>query len=609
MSKKNIIRIIISVLLVPLLILAQKHIPSPFTVIPFLCVYALIGGDILIRAVKNLFSARLLDENFLMAVATVGAFIIGEYFEGVAVMIFYQAGELFQSYATDKSRKSVAELMNNCPNEVTVIRGGNQITVYPEEVQIGELILVKAGERVAIDGEVIEGSASLDMKALTGESIPTEVKVGDKALSGAINLNGVLTIKTQKQFYDSTMSKILQLVENASAQKAKAENFISKFAKYYTPCVCALAVIIAIVGSLITKNVQHWAYVALSFLVISCPCALVISVPMGFFGGIGSCSRRGVLVKGGNYLELLDKADIFLFDKTGTLTKGEFSVREVNALKEGYDLLQIASNLEQYSNHPIARAITLAKKPSESGFEITEIAGSGIVAKKGESVYLCGNKTLLKQNGVNAQEYSGAGSAVYIAKDSEFLGYVVVSDSLKASTKNAISQLKKQGASCTILSGDSEQNVLAIASESGVNEHIAGLLPHQKVEILEQRLKNKAQKSVVCFVGDGINDAPALMRADVGVAMGALGSDSAIEASDVVVMNDDLEALVTAKKIAKKTVKIVKQNVVLSLSVKFLVLLLCTLGIPYPMWFAVFADVGVAFLAILNSLRTLNCKA
>ena len=608
MNKKTLIRIIITFIAFVTLLIVQKYLVFPFNLITFLCVYALIGWDIIFKAGKNVLRLNVLDENFLMAVATVGAFIIGEYAEGVAVMLFYQTGELFQSYATEKSRKSVKDLMDMCPESATVIRNGMPETVYPEEIEIGETLLIKAGEKIAIDGVVVSGNATLDMRALTGESVPVEVGEGNNVLSGAINLNGVITVKTQKLFYDSTVSKILDLVQNASTKKAKVENFISRFAKYYTPAVCILALFIAVLGSLITKDVSHWVFTALSFLVISCPCALVISVPMGFFGGIGSCSRRGVLVKGGNYLELLASANVFLFDKTGTLTKGEFQVEKVETLVTGYDVLQIASNCEQFSTHPIAKAIVNAKAPNQSDFAVSEIAGRGIICENGSQKILCGNYQFMYENQVEVLKKSTSGIVVYVAINGSIVGFIQLADLLKEGTVNAIKTLKEGRARCKILSGDNEQNVKKIATESGVNEYIAGLLPAEKVEQVQLEMQNKQKGDVVCFVGDGINDAPALMRADVGIAMGALGSDSAIEASDVVIMNDDLRVICTAKKIAKKTMRIVKQNVVFSLAVKFAVLLLCVLGIPYPMWFAVFADVGVAFLAIINSMRCLNMK-
>ena len=604
MKRSNVWRIVISAMLFLAVIILKGFIPFPFNLIAFLCVYALIGWDILFKAFKNIVRLNVLDENFLMAVATVGAFIIGEYAEGVAVMLFYQVGEAFQGYATERSRKSVQELMDMCPENATVIRNEKCETVYPEEVEIGEILMVKPGEKIAIDGIVESGSASLDLSALTGESVPVAVKTGDNVLSGSINLNGVITVKTQKNFCDSTVSKILELVQNASTKKSKVENFISRFARVYTPLVCGLALVIAVLGSLITKDVPHWTFTALSFLVISCPCALVISVPMGFFGGIGSCSKRGVLVKGGNYLEQLASADLFLFDKTGTLTKGEFSVTYV----EGVDkdrLLQFASNCEQYSNHPVARAIVNHTAPSEGDFEVFEIAGKGIIATKNNLKIICGNTALMAENAVDLAKDLHTGVNVHVAVNGEYLGCITVCDSLKESSKTAISSLIKSGARCKIISGDREENVKAIANECGVNEYIGGLLPHEKVEIVDSEMKRDKKVNPLCFVGDGINDAPAIMRADVGISMGALGSDSAIEASDIVIMNDDLNCIYTAKKIAKKTMRIVKQNVIFSLAVKFAVLALCVIGIPYPMWFAVFADVGVAFLAILNSMRCL----
>lgn len=606
MNKKNVVRIAVTAVLFALILIFQNKLAYPFNLIAYLCVYALIGWDILFDAVKNILHLNVLDENFLMAVASLGAFIIGEYAEGTAVMLFYQIGELFEHYATEKSRKNVVELMDMCPDEATVLRNGVAEVVYPEEVEIGETLLVKAGEKIAIDGIVKSGTATLDMRALTGESVPIEVREGDTVLSGSINLNGVITVVTQKNFSDSTVSKILDMVQNASTQKARVENFISRFAKYYTPSVCGLAVIVALLGSLITKNVSEWVFKAFSFLVISCPCALVISVPLGFFGGIGGCSKKGVLVKGGNYLELLANANVFLFDKTGTLTKGEFQVDEVKNYLPNVDVLQIASNCEQYSTHPIGKAIVSAKQPDADGFSVTETAGRGLVCEKQDEKILCGNLAFMQENGVIVSENVLSGVVVFVAVNGVLAGYITLSDKLKVGTIEAITTLKNCGAKCKIVSGDNENNVKKIALESGVNEYIAGLLPAEKVEKVNEEMNNKKKGDCICFVGDGINDAPAIMRADVGIAMGALGSDSAIEASDVVVMNDDLRAICSAKKIAKKTMRIVKQNVVVSLLIKFAVLVLCTIGIPYPMWFAVFADVGVAFLAILNSMRCLK---
>lgn len=582
----------------------------------FLAVYFFIGWDILFRAVKNIAKGKLLDENFLMCIATVGAFIIGEYLEAVAVMLFYQTGELFQSYAVGKSREGVKELMSIAPETATVLRGDEEFTVAPDEVQVGETIVVKAGERIALDGVIVKGEGSLDLSALTGESVPRRVAVGDETLSGGISLNGVLYIKTTREFCDSTVSRILDMVENASMRKAKTENFITKFSRYYTPAVCAVALLVAVIPSLITGAWSEWVFKALSLLVISCPCALVISVPMGFFGGIGSASRRGILVKGGGTFEALCKTTAFVFDKTGTITKGKFSVCEIKSFNSNYsenELLALAAVAEKSSIHPLAEAIVAEARARGLGAdganlqcEIEEIAGKGVIARGDNSSLLCGSLKLLRENGVEVlSEFSGAGSVVYLAKDGKYIGYIVVADEIKPTSARAIKDLNALGAKTFMLTGDGELSAAAIARESGVNGHIAGLLPDEKVRALEKIIAENGGGNV-CFTGDGINDAPVIMRADVGVAMGGVGSDSAIEAADIVLMHDDLSALLTARSIAKKTLRVVKQNIVFALAIKFGVLILALIGVPYLMWFAVFADVGVSVLAILNSMRCLS---
>ncbi len=617
--KMRLFRIIASAILLACVLLFICFAPfgknAIFNVAAYLIVYLFIGYDVIFRAVKNIFKGKLLDENFLMCVATAGAFIIGEYLEAVAVMIFYQTGELFQSYAVGKSRAGVKELMSIAPEQATVLRGGEQITVFPDEVEIGETIVVKAGERIAVDGVVIKGESNLDTSALTGESVPRRVTVGSEALSGCINLSGALYIKTTRAFCESTVSRILDMVENASMRKAKTENFITKFSRYYTPAVCGIALIVAVVPSIISGNWSEWVFKALSLLVISCPCALVISVPMGFFGGIGSASRRGILVKGGGTFEALAKTTAFVFDKTGTITRGEFSVSEIKCDCEKNKLLAIAAAVEKKSAHPVAQAI-VAKAVAEnidfsgiiSDCEVTEIAGRGVIAKAAEACVICGNYKHLTENGVAPHEvYDGAGSVVYVAENGEYLGYIVISDEVKPSSADAIKALNGQGLKTFMLTGDGEKSAAAVARECGVNGHIAGLLPDEKVVALEKIIE-KNGGSGVCFTGDGINDAPVIMRADVGVAMGGVGSDSAIEAADIVLMNDDLNALITARKIAKKTLRVVKQNIVFALAVKFGVFVMALLNAPYLMWFAVFADVGVSVLAILNSMRCLSLK-
>lgn len=612
-NKKRLARIIITtVLFVGLLLI--EHFVNPvwyFKLAMYAAVYLFISYDVLLRAVKNIAHGDIFDENFLMCIASIGAFVTSEYSEALAVMLFYQAGELFQSYAVGKSRKNVSELMDMCPESAVVLRDGVLSEVYPDEIEIGETIVVKPGEKIAIDGIIEKGSCSLNMMALTGESLPVDVQEGDVVLSGSINTNGVIHIKTQKQFADSTVSKILDMVENASSKKAKAENFITKFARWYTPMVCLTAVVCGIIASLVTKNVSSSIYNALSFLVISCPCALVISVPMGFFGGIGSASRNGILVKGGNYLELLSDADIFVFDKTGTLTKGNFSVTNIIPFDcDKNKLLKLAAAAESGSNHPIAKCICEACGDYEQDFCITEIAGKGVKAEKNGDVIIVGNAAMLEEFGIYVDKINETGSIEYVVLNKKCMGAIVVADTLKDDTVTAIEQLKKTGSKCIMLTGDNVTNANKIARDCNIDEYKGGLLPADKVAEVEKILNSKNPKEVVCFVGDGINDAPVIMRADVGVAMGALGSDSAIEAADVVLMKDNLTSLVKAKKIAKKTVRVVKQNIVFALFAKLVVFILCAFGVlgSYAMWFAVFADVGVSVLAIINSMRCLSYK-
>jgi len=614
-NKQALVRIIISAVAFAALLVCDKTltINTYVRLALYLVVYLFIGYDVIARAAVNIAHGQVFDENFLMCIATVGVFILGifnqgDYSEAVVVMILYQTGELFQRYAVGKSRKNVSELMDMCPETAVVLRDGAEATVYPEEIEVGETIVVKAGEKIAIDGIIEKGRATLNMMALTGETVPVDVKEGDEVLSGSINDSGVVYIKTTKQFSDSTISRILEMVESASDKKAKAENFITSFARWYTPAVCALALLYAVIASLVTKNVKQSIFTALSFLVVSCPCALVISVPMGFFGGIGAASKNGILIKGGNYLELLSKANIFAFDKTGTITKGSFSVVKVYPEVDYQRVLRIAAAAESGSNHPIARCIVAAFPDFEKGYSISEIAGRGVRAEKDGKVILVGNAALLKENGIEFREVSDVGSIEYVAENGKFVGAIVVADTIKSTSQKAIADLKNGGAKCYMLTGDNAVNAKKIALESGVDEYRAGLLPADKVAEVEKIISAKKPGDVVCFAGDGINDAPVIMRADVGVAMGALGSDSAIEAADVVLMKDDLSALVTAKKIAGKTLRIVKENIVLALSVKVIVMVLCAIGIPYAMWFAIFADVGVSVLAILNSMRCLSLK-
>ncbi|MBR2384880.1 MAG: heavy metal translocating P-type ATPase [Clostridia bacterium] len=578
----------------------------------FSLVYLSAGYDVLYKAGRNVLRGKVFDENFLMAIASLGAFILGEYTEACAVMIFYQIGECFQSYAVGKSRKSIANLMDIRPDVARVIRDGKEENVDPDEVMIGDLITVRAGDKIPLDGVVVEGSCTLNTSALTGESKPLDVKKGDEVLSGCLCIDGVLTVEVKKEFYDSTVSKILDMVENASTKKARVENFISVFAKYYTPLVVISALLLAIIPSLITANWQLWTVRALTFLVVSCPCALVISVPLGFFGGIGGAGNKGVLIKGANYVEQISKANVFVLDKTGTLTKGEFSVVGVYPESKREQILKYACVCERHSNHPIAKSISsVYKTDKEERYEIEEIAGKGVVARGNGEEILCGNKVLLETFGVDtAQEEKHVEkwqTAVYIAINGKFLGVITLADTMRNEAREVIVNLKKQGAKVYMLTGDNEEVAREVANKLDITDYKYGLLPQDKMIELEQILQNKKEKDVVCFVGDGINDAPVLMRADVGISMGGIGSDSAIEASDAVLMHDSLDGIIKARKICKKTMRIVRQNIVFALAIKFSALILSVFGLG-GMWYAVFADVGVSVLAILNSMRTLNVK-
>lgn len=580
----------------------------------YLVVYFAIGYDVLFRAARNIVHGQVFDENFLMCVATVGAFAIGEYPEAAAVMLFYQLGELFQDYAVGKSRKSIASLMDIRPDKAVIFKDGQETEVAPEEVKIGDVIVVKAGEKIPVDGVVIKGSGSLDTSALTGESVPQTVSENSIVLSGAINLSSVLYIRAEKEFYDSTVAKILDMVENASAKKAKAENFITRFARYYTPAVVITAVVLAILPPLVIDMRSgavwiSWLNRALTFLVISCPCALVISVPMSFFGGIGCASRKGILFKGTSYLELIDKANIFVFDKTGTLTKGTFDVKKVIPAENRDEILRVACIAESGSLHPIAKSIYKAygKSVDSSEYQITERSGRGMEATGPEGRILCGSGRLLVENGVAIIPVEEVGSVVYVAKDGQYLGAILIADTVRDDAKEVIKELKAQGAKTVMLTGDNEKYARAVAEEVGIDDFKFGLLPADKVVEMEAIMENKGKKDKVVYVGDGVNDAPVLMRADVGVSMGGVGSDSAVEASDMVLMHDNLTGLVSARKISKKTLKLAYENIVFILLVKAVVLILGALGIA-SMWLAVFADVGVAVLATLNSMRALTSK-
>lgn len=632
-NQRHLMRIIIAAVLfaaaLALHMTLEERAPVWAWLIVFVAVYLIISYDVLLRAGQNIIHGKIFDENFLMIVATAGAFCVFEFVEAVAVMLFYQVGEFFQNYAVNKSRKSIAALMDICPETARVATDdGGEITLDPSEVEIGSLVVVRAGEKVPIDGVVEAGDGYLDCSALTGESAPVAVTAGDVALSGSISTGGVLRVRTQKRYEDSAVSKILELVENASAKKARAENFITRFAAWYTPAVVIAALLLAVVPPLcIAYNSgavwTDWVTRALTFLVVSCPCALVISVPMSFFGGIGAASKHGILVKGGNYLELLDRAGVAVFDKTGTITKGKFEVVSV-ACADGVsreEVLLAAARAEYSSLHPVAVSVVEAAKaygfaPS-SADSATELAGRGVVVQADGETIACGNSKLMNERGVNIPDgfISGsAGTVVYVARGERLLGAIEVADGIKEDSIAAIGALKAQGVKTVMLTGDNRTAAARVAAEAGVDEYRAELLPDMKVTELESVIArergedNSARRGkAVAFVGDGINDAPVLSRADVGIAMGALGSDAAIEAADIVLMNDSLAQIVLAKRIARKTVGIVKQNIIFALAVKAIVLVLAAFGIA-NMWLAVFADVGVAVLAILNAMRALNVK-
>lgn len=575
----------------------------------FFAVYMLIGYDILWDALRGILNRRFLDENFLMAIATVGAFALaiysgsGDYNEAVAVMLFYQTGELFQSIAVGKSRKNIASLMDIRPDYANIERGGMLIQVDPAEIQIGSTIIVQPGEKIPIDGKIVEGNSSLDTSALTGESIPRSVSSGDTVISGCINREGVLKIVTEKKFGESTVSKILELVENASSNKSSSEKFISKFARVYTPAVCAAALALAVLPPLFLGGWSLWLYRALTFLVISCPCALVVSIPLSFFAGIGCASREGILVKGSNYLEALAAVDTVALDKTGTLTRGVFEVTDIieNTLS-GEKVIELAAHAESASSHPIAKSLIAAygKTPDRSRTkDVREIPGLGITCKVDGIPVSVGQRKLID----NAPEYSGASTAVYVSIDGNFAGIILISDVIKDNSRSALEQLKKSGVSrCVMLTGDSERIAATVASELGIDEYRASLLPSDKLKAVESMLSDRGKTA---FVGDGINDAPVLARADIGIAMGAMGSDAAIEAADIVLMNDDPRDIAKAIKISRKTLAIVKQNIIFSLSVKFGCLALVALGFA-DMWLGIFADVGVMVLAVLNAIRAMK---
>ena len=625
-QKKVLYRIIASAVLLVAAFLVDRFLIKGQSLIATLAVYLapyfIIGYDVLLKAVRNILHGQVFDENFLMAIATVGAICIGffhntepQYAEAVFVMLFYQTGELFQSIAVGKSRRSIAALMDIRPDVAVIERDGALTEVDPEEVNVGDVITVRPGDRVPLDGVVVSGESTLDTGALTGEAVPRRVQVGDSIISGCVNLNGVLTVRVEKPFQESTVSKILELVENSRANKSKSENFITKLARVYNPAVVIAAVVLAFLPPLFVGNgylaaLPDWIIRALTFLVISCPCALVISVPLSFFGGIGGASKKGILIKGSNYLETLASADTIVFDKTGTLTKGTFSVTDIHSrfLTES-ELLGLAAHAECYYNHPIAQALRSAFDGdinTEGVTDATELAGHGITAKVDGVTVSCGNAKLMATLNLECDEFNGSGTVVHVASDGEYVGFIVISDELKPTSKAAIAELKASGISRTVmLTGDRAETAAVVAKELNLNEVKAELLPQNKVQEVERLLNETEKGKKMVFVGDGINDAPVLTRADVGIAMGALGSDAAIEAADIVLMDDDPKKISTAIRIAKRTLSIVRQNIAFALGVKAAVLILSIFGFT-PMWLAVFADVGVAVIAILNAMRTLK---
>ena len=581
----------------------------------FIISYLVVGCEILKKAVRNIFRGKVFDENFLMAVATIGAFAIGEFPEAVAVMLFYQVGELFQSYAVDKSRKSIASLMDIRPDYANIEKDGKIEKVDPDEVKIGDIIIVKTGEKIPLDGVVVEGTSSLDTMALTGESVPRVVKTEDEVLSGCINKDGLLKIRVTKEFGESTVSKILDLVENASSKKSKSENFITKFAKYYTPTVVIIAVLLAFIPPIILKDFNTfsvWLYRALSFLVVSCPCALVISIPLSFFGGIGGASKMGILIKGSNYLEALANTETVVFDKTGTLTEGIFEVQDIYA--EGIEkdeLLRIVAHAENYSNHPIAKSVKKAynKEIDEKIIKNPqELSGKGIWAKIDEKDILVGNEKLMLEEKIDFKKCDEVGTILYVAIDKKYVGYVLIADKIKQDSPKTIRELKAMNIKKTVmLTGDKKEVGEYVAKKLNMDKVYTELLPDGKVEKVEELLKQKSENGKLVFVGDGINDAPVLTISDIGVAMGGLGSDAAIEAADIVIMTDETSKISKAINLSKKTMRIVRENIIFAIFVKIAVLVLTAFGAS-TMWEAVFADVGVSVISIINALRMLNIK-
>ena len=622
-QKKLLIRIIIALVLFIIVFTIDKIIDLNSLInnqyswfLPFFLyftIYLIIGYDVLKKAFLGIIHGQLLDENFLMSIATIGAFALGIYSgikgielegfdEGCAVLLFYQVGEWFESYAVSKSRKSISSLMDIRPDYANKVIDNDIVVLSPDDINIGDIILVKPGEKIPLDGKVVKGNTTLDTKALTGESMPKEVMVGDNVLSGSINLTTEIEIEVEKLFYDSTVSKILELVENASNNKSKAENFITKFARIYTPIVVISAILLFLIPSLITNEWSTWIYRSLCFLVVSCPCALVISIPLSFFAGIGASSRYGILVKGSNYIELLNKANIFVFDKTGTLTKGNFKVTEIYPNEKRDEILKLAAIAEKNSTHPIGVSIIKEyNKEINENYILTNVDGFGIIAK-GENDIYCGNHKLMEANNINYEKVDKLGTIVYVAKNKEYLGYILIEDEIKSEAISVINNLNKMNSKTIMLTGDNENIAKSVSEKIGLSSFRANLLPTNKVDEIEKLIKEKNKNDVLCFIGDGINDAPSLVRSDIGIAMGGVGSDAAIEASDIVLMEDDLNGLLIGKKIAKKTLRIVYENIFIALFIKIAILILSALGYA-NMWLAVFGDVGVAIIAILNAIR------
>lgn len=639
--KKRLRRMIAGAVCFALCIAVEKLVPTlndNILLIAYLLTYFIVGNDVVKGAAAKIRRGQMFDEEFLMVIATVGAFLISEYPEAVAVMLFYQIGEWFQSYAVNKSRKSIRELMDIRPDYANVCRNGEVETVDPQEVKKDEIIAIKPGERIPLDGVILKGTTSVDTMALTGESMPRDLASGDEVISGCINLSGLIEVKVSKEFGESTVTKILDLVENSASKKAETENFITKFARWYTPVVVILAALLAVVPSLVTGDWAVWVYRALSFLVISCPCALVISVPLSFFGGIGAASKNGILVKGSNYLEALASAGIAVMDKTGTLTKGEFAVSQISAVGcEDKRVLFYAAYAERFSNHPISKCLVKAYERDEAKeadeltemsekdadpdkIRVEEVSGYGVISEYEGKPIAVGNEKLMqrqlkdnKWNEIKASvlkdmESAQVGTICHVSYGEEYMGYILIEDQIKADAKEAVAEMKKEGVQrIVMLTGDQEKVAAKVADTLGISEYHASLLPGDKVDRVEALFADKPESSKLMFVGDGMNDAPVLARADIGIAMGGLGSDAAIEAADIVIMTDEPSKIAQAMRISRKTLRIVKQNIVFAIGVKILVLILAALGMT-SMWAAVFADVGVAFLAILNAMRALKIK-